>query len=163
MRASVTTNDRHKRKGASDVDHQPLEIDQSPQPERTQGKSTTGAADLQEKMKAAAKEFAEMYEKFENSVFDIAPATAKAYEQHAVTIWGNHIYCTPVSVMFKFRGEWIQLTPVNVAEACKEIAEAQEARPESYAKLALRDVRFYAKLAERIGWVLPRLEKEVIA
>ena len=54
-----------------------------------------------------------------------------------------------------------KVTKENVEEASKEVAEDEDVSPEFYAKMALREVRRWAKKAERVGWVLPRLEKEV--
>jgi len=154
------TPTKSKRKGLVKFNHQPLKIDDRAASQATQGESTTGADKLQTNKKAAAKEFVEIYQKIEDAGFEITPG--KAYEQYAIAVWSKHVCCTPVTVMFKFQGEWIGMSLENVEEACKEIAEIQEVRPEFYAKLALRDVRYYAKKAGRVGWVLPKLGREVV-
>jgi hypothetical protein len=137
----------------------PLESKESP-PLATRGKSTTEEADLQEKMRAASKAFNDLIRAVEDAEF----TTAKAYEQLRTKLWGDCLYCTPShTVLFKLGGEWIKVTEENVAEAGKEVAEAQEVSPESYARIALQDVILWAEEAGRVGWVLPKLDKGVVA
>ena len=156
------TND--ERKGPDHENNRNLALKgESLQPKQLEGKLSSGDAELQRKMKAASKEFVEIYHEFEDSVFDLTPSRdtsfVEAYEQHQTNMWGDCLYCTPgPAVMFRLGREWLNVTEENVAEAAKEVAEAQEVSPKFYAKLALRDVRQWAKKARRFGWVLPRLE-----
>ena len=141
---------------------------ESLQPKQLEGKLSSGDAELQRKMKAASKEFVEIYHEFEDSVFDLTPAPgtqfAEAYEQHQTKVWGDYLYCTPSdAIMLRLGREWIKVTKENVEEASKEVAEDEDVSPEFYAKIALREVRRWAKKAERVGWVLPRLENGVVS
>jgi hypothetical protein len=144
----------------------PLESIEPP-PLATRRKSTAGADELQEKRMKAAIEFVGQHWEIDQSSFDLVPAPGQsvrqAYEDLETRVWGNHIYCTPLNVMFRLGGQWFQVTSENVAKVAKEHVAAEEVRPESYAKIALHHVRQWAKRVGRVGWVLPRLEKEVVS
>jgi hypothetical protein len=143
MRATV------KKKGAANDEHQqPLksELPSHTPKQQQQGKPSLEDAELQRKMKTAAKEFVQIYRTEEPSVLP------------------SWIYCTPIDLMlFRLGEEWIRLTKENVEEACKEIAEDEGVSPEFYAKTALRYARDYAKAYGRVGWVLPKLQEGGVA
>jgi hypothetical protein len=165
--AMRATNDKEK-EPASDIHQQALKSQLPPHTpkQQQQGKLSSAGAELQDKIRTASKKFVKIYQEFEDSVFELTSSRdtsfVEAYEQHQTNMWGEYLYCTPVpAVMFRLGMEWVKVTAENVAEAAKDIAEVQEVSPESYAKLALRDVRQWAKKARRFGWVLPKLETEV--
>jgi hypothetical protein len=167
MRATV----KDKRKGPDHETNRNLALKgESPfTPKQLEGKLSLEGAELQGKMKAAAKEFVKIYQEFQDSMFDLIPppgtSFAEAYEQHQTNMWGDCLYCTPVSsIMFRLGTQWIKITEETVAEGCKEIAPEDEDVPQVYSSAALRilkEAKRWAKKAGRVGWVLPRLEKEV--
>jgi hypothetical protein len=139
MRA--TTKD--KRKGASDSHHQPLKEDRRT-PKQLEGELSSEGAELQGKMRTAAKECVDYYHKYDG----IFPEC--------------RIYYTPApAFMWRLDDEWIGLTPEKVEEACKEIAQSKGLQPRFYAHRILKEAKRWAKIAGRVGWVLPRLETEV--
>jgi hypothetical protein len=145
MRA--TTND--KRKGPDHAVTRNLALkSELPRPKR-QGKTSSGYADLQQNRKTAAKEFVDYYHKYDGMFPE------------------RRIYYTPApAVMWRLDHEWIPLTPENVAEAWKEIAEEEDLPLESCAKVALhilKEAKRWTKIAGRVGWVLPKLETEVVS
>jgi hypothetical protein len=137
---------KSKKKGASDANHQPL-ANVETAPSAAWAKDTLDGAELQTKMKAATKEYVRMNRDTET---DAEPS------------WIPKIYCTPTqTVLFNYNQEWIKLTPENLEEAGKEIAEEDGVPVEFYVRILLRDARQFAKLYGRVGWVLPRLDREV--
>jgi hypothetical protein len=96
---------------------------------------------------------------------DAAKEFVGYYLEHDGMFPERRIYYTPApAIMWRLDQEWIRLTPENVAEAYKEIAEEEDVPLASCARVALRilkEAKRWAKIAGRTGWVLPRLEKEV--
>jgi hypothetical protein len=166
----MKTNNKRKEAANDLTRQQPLKNMSEPATQRTRGKSTIGPAELQPKPMEAAKKFVGQHWEIDQSAFDIVPAPdqtyREAYEELETRVWGKHVFCTPVAVMFRLGWQWFKLTPENVATAAETLAaetlaEDQRVKPEVYAKIALRDVRQWTKRVGRVGWVLPRLEKEV--
>ena len=116
---------------------------------QTQGKSTSEAAVLQQKMKKAAKIVTEEW---------IVKPTL-LYED-----FGSFIFCTPENVFFRLDGEWIRITREYVEEAVIESNFYNRGKtrwiPSSAANFVLSSIREYCEFAKRVSWTLPRIKRQ---
>lgn len=147
-------------------------MERAAQPEQlVEEKVSSEAADLQEKMKIAAKEFAALewsnrgwvYEpEYRDLPFDVLIS-----EQFL-----PYVHCTPEVVLFRLEDEWVRLTEENVGEAFIRVAEeylgkecASKIRSYSSvvasenAKRWLTELRKVAKKYGKVSWALPKLQK----
>lgn len=150
-----------KKKAEVGIDRQQPQqvlINEAAQPERlVKGKSNSGAAKLQLKMKKAAEKFGILVADFWISEYE--PNTRNlSYMARANKVFGPRVYCTPSdAVLFRLGREWVRLTAEYVA------AEAFGSLPSAtkYADSFLTLARMICKVRGQVGWVLPRLGKGV--
>lgn len=143
-----------------------VECLQQPQMDRaatqtTRGECSSGGAELQLKMKEAAKEFVSLAQALWDALDD--PNTEDlAGRIESYRIFGPHVYCTPVAVLFRLHEEWIQLTRENVKEAFEILSEWYTigSRATALADEHLALARTVCKKRGRVSWVLPRINKE---
>jgi hypothetical protein len=124
-------------------------IDKAAQPERlVEGKSISGEAKLQEKMIAAAKEFATLEQSNRGGTYQ-PEYRDQPFEFFVLEMFLPHVHCTPEAAFFRLGNEWIRLTE----EALGEAMESEE-----NARWWLTELRKAAKKYGKINWTLPRLK-----
>ena len=167
MGTTKKTN-RGKRRGPdyADTSNPVLKIERAATLTATREESTPEAAELQRKMKEAAVKFVKLYQDLGETKLIRAPGQTlfEACEELEARVLGGRIYCTPEpAVMFRLGGQWIKLTDEYVTKASEAIAEAEEVPAEWYAGRALKFAKNWAKETGNIGWVFPKLGREVVA
>jgi hypothetical protein len=146
---------KSKRKKAEGVfiPQQPLQdlIDKAAQPERlVEGKSNSEAANLQQKMKVAAKILVREWL--------IRPTIP--YEDFVY-----FVFCTPESIFLRLNGEWLRITRENFEEAVIEsnvctTGWLRRWTPEKITNRALYSIKRLCRELKRVSWTLPRIDRQ---
>lgn len=126
-----------------------------------QGEFNTGAAELQQKMKIAAKKIVEL----DDWLQDQEPAPNEDHYAMCTRVLTPLIHCIPngqsATVFFRLDKTWIKLTKENVADAFRNLFSSSD-EAEASAKYILKGLRAICKEQGRVSWVLPKLGTEVV-
>jgi hypothetical protein len=129
-------------------------VNKAAQPERlVEGKSISGAAELQEKMIAASKEFATLEQSNRGGTYE-QEYRDQPFEFFVLETFLPYVHCTPGAAFFKLGNEWIRLTEENLGEAMESAENA---------KWWLTELRKAARKYGKVSWVLPKLQKGGVA
>jgi hypothetical protein len=131
-----------KEKEAGGANHQPLQdLSRAAQPERLNREEySSGAAELQDKMKIAAKKLVELDDACSGEVY-------KKY---------HCLPGKPPTVVFRLGDEWLKITEENLTEAFKSLFPELDAEWE--ASFLLKNIRSVCKAYGKVSWTLPRLK-----
>ena len=120
---------------------QPQMDDRAAQPEQLfEGEISSGAAELQEKMEAAAKEFCEILTNKWCLWWDLDHIPRDLYLFKELS---PYVRCTQMGVFYPYGGQWIRMTKENMVD------------PQ-----ALEEVHKAFKKHGDVSWTLPKLQKE---
>jgi hypothetical protein len=112
---------------------------------------TVGAGNLQEKMRAAAKAFAELESSYSRPEYRDEPLVERLLP---------YIHCTPGgAVLFRLGDEWVKLTEENLTAAFQIVWPAYESCHQTMTTYWLSKLRKTAKKYGKVSWVLPKLQK----
>ena len=144
-----------KKEAAREQLRQPQDLmDKAAQPERlVEGKSMSGAAEMQGKMRAAAKEFAALECSNRGGTYE-PEYRDQPFEFFVFEMFLPYIHCTPEAAFFRLGNEWIRLTEENLGEALAS---------EGNARWWLTELRKAAKKYGKVSWALPKLRKGDVA
>jgi len=166
---------KSKSTGATSADsrQQPLKVDTRAASLAAQGKSTTGAADLQEKMMKAAKIIVAADGEDDGSYQRIDPITRLPNVNLYIFQYFDLLCCTPKDVFLlnqwergegwdlELSWEWTRLSPEYVAAAFKETFG--RINDKLAARNLLRAIRKACKERGKVSWVLPKLPEGGLA
>lgn len=140
-------NNQLKEKKTGVVEKLPQPQDVGAAPLRLGEESSSECLELQEKMKAAAREFANLLDEKLNPEWDMEdPFDLFIYKQIS-----PFVALSPRDLFYRFNGEWVR------------IAEKYMRQPDGFygtpAEL-LEDLRKFVTKYGRVSWVLPKLQQE---
>jgi hypothetical protein len=137
---------------------------------------TSEAAELQQKMKMAAKKLVAADGADDETYQRLDPATRLPDVDLYVYQYLSMLHCTPKDVFLlwqrkPFEGwetdewgwEWVRLSAEYVATAFKEIFSAIVVDEKLAAELLLKGIRKYCKQYGKVSWTLPRLTESGVA
>jgi hypothetical protein len=135
--------------------HPPLQdLVRAAQPERLNREEfTRGTAKLQEKMKVAAKEFANLEHSNRGWIYE-PEYRDQPFELLVAERFLPYVHCTPEIILFRLGNEWIKLTEQNLGESLGS---------EENAKWWLTELHKAAKKYGKVSWALPKLRKGGLA
>jgi len=154
-------NQLAKEKEAGGVNHQPLQDlrKAAAQPEQRLNREeySSGAVELQDKMKVAAKKLVEL----DDSWLELQPLKNETVDQRYFRGLNSAVHCIPSNgrgpstVFFRLGEEWFKITEENVIEALKSLFPRSEGA-EVYAKYLVRGLRNLCKDLGKVSWRLPK-------
>jgi hypothetical protein len=131
----------------------------------THRKTSSEAAELQLKMKKAAKEFAKLMHGSLDSILE-EEYLRKPLGFFILRELLPYVCCTPKAVLFPLESEWIRLTEENVVAACRWLRLTQKNAKVSFfissdedVKSWFKELRKAAKKYGKVSWVLPKLQE----
>jgi hypothetical protein len=126
-------------------------VDKAAQPEQlVEGKSSSDAADLQLKMKAAAKEFSNLLDEKLNLDWD----QEDPFDLFIFKEISPFVHCSPKALFYRLGDAWVRIAEEYMRQPAGFMGTPAE---------LLGDLRKFVTKYGKVSWVFPKLQKGGVA